>query len=93
MFYSIDKNKRIRRATIQKTFKLVLREVGIKKQASVHTLRHSYATHLLDGGVDIRTIQGILGHNSLETTVIYAHLSEETKSRAMPVVDNLMTSL
>lgn len=93
LFYSIDKNKRIRRATIQKTFKLVLKEVGIKKQASVHTLRHSYATHLLEGGVSIRTIQEILGHNSLETTVIYAHLSEKTKSRAMPVVDDLMSSL
>ena len=93
LFFGADKNKRIRRATIQKTFKLVLKEVGITKKVSVHTLRHSYATHLLDGGVDIRTIQEILGHNSIETTVIYTHLSEKTKSRAMPVVDDLMTSL
>lgn len=93
LFFGADKNKRIRRATIQKTFKLVIQEVGITKQVSVHTLRHSYATHLLDGGVGIRTIQEILGHSNLETTTIYAHLSEKTKSRAMTVVEDLMTSL
>ena len=93
LFFGVHKCKRIRRATIQKTFKLVLQEVGITKKVSVHTLRHSYATHLLDGGVGIRTIQEILGHSSLTTTAIYAHLSEKTKSMALPVVDNLMTSL
>jgi site-specific recombinase XerD len=93
LFFGADKNKRIRRATIQKTFKLVLKEVGITKKVSVHTLRHSYATHLLDGGVGIRTIQEILGHSSLQTTTIYAHLSEKTKSTAMPVVDNLINQL
>jgi len=93
LFFGVHKIKRIRRATIQKTFKLVLKEVGITKKVSVHTLRHSYATHLLDGGVGIRTIQEILGHSSLTTTAIYAHLSEKTKSIALPVVDNLMNSL
>ncbi|HQB82123.1 MAG TPA: site-specific integrase [Candidatus Rifleibacterium sp.] len=93
LFFGVHKSKRIRRATIQKTFKLVLKEVGITKKVSVHTLRHSYATHLLDGGVGIRTIQEILGHSSLTTTAIYAHLSEKTKSTALPVVDNLMNSL
>ena len=71
----------------------MLKEVGITKKVSVHTLRHSYATHLLDGGVGIRTIQEILGHSSLQTTAIYAHLSEKTKSTALPVVDNLVNSL
>lgn len=93
LFFGVHKSKRIRRATIQKTFKLVLKEVGITKKVSVHTLRHSYATHLLDGGVGIRTIQEILGHSSLQTTAIYTHLSEKTKSTALPVVDNLVNSL
>jgi site-specific recombinase XerD len=93
LFFGVHKSRRIRRATIQKTFKLVLKEVGITKKVSVHTLRHSYATHLLDGGVGIRTIQEILGHSSLTTTAIYAHLSEKTKSMALPVVDNLINSL
>lgn len=93
LFFGLDKDRPVRKATIQKTFKLVLREVGITKKVSVHTLRHSYATHLLDGGVGIRTIQEILGHSSLETTMIYTHLSDKTRSEARSVVNALMTSL
>lgn len=93
LFFGVDKERPVRKATIQKAFKLVLQEVGITKKVSVHTLRHSYATHLLDGGVGIRTIQEILGHNSLETTMIYTHLSEKTRSEALSVVNDLMTSL
>jgi len=80
-------------ATVQGAFKAALRESGISKKASVHTLRHSFATHLLECGVDIRIIQKILGHGSITTTCIYTHLTDKITDHLTKTLNHLMADL
>lgn len=61
-----------------------------KRGVSVHTLRHSYATHLLEAGVNLRAIQGFLGHSSLETTMVYLHLTQKGHEDASQIINQLM---
>jgi site-specific recombinase XerD len=78
---------------VQKAFGAALKESGIHKAASVHTLRHSYATHLLEAGVNLRLIQSYLGHDSLNTTAIYVHLTRQAQVEATLTLNQLMASL
>jgi integron integrase len=64
-------------ASLQRAFREAVAQSGIYKQVSVHTLRHSFATHLLENGYDIRTIQELLGHRNLQTTMIYTHVASK----------------
>jgi len=75
--------------TIQNTVKEAVKKAGIVKHASVHTLRHSFATHLLMNGVNIREIQNLLGHKHLETTMIYTHVIRDMVSIPKSPLDNL----
>ena len=74
---------------VQRMFKASLHKAGIKKKASVHTLRHSFATHLLEGGTDLYYIQRLLGHKSASTTSVYLHITGRDFSKIRSPIDLL----
>ena len=75
------------------TFKQALKASGVNKLATVHTLRHSWATHLLEAGVNLRLIQEYLGHDSPTTTAIYTHLTVRAENLATEAINQIMSDL
>ena len=78
---------------VQKAFRAALQESGVQKEASVHTLRHSYATHLVEAGVNLQVVQRYLGHKSLQTTLMYVHLTPQRQETAVEQINQLMADL
>ena len=82
------------KSSVQGAFRAAKHAAGISKRAvSVHTLRHCYATHLLEAGVNLRVIQKHMGHSSLESTMVYLHLTHKGHEDAYSVIDSLMEDL
>jgi len=88
-----DVNQPMSEAGVQRAFRAAVNEAGIHKPATVHTLRHSYATHLLEAGVNLRIIQSYLGHASPTTTAIYTHLTSNTEAQSRHRINELVASL
>ena len=80
----------ITRSSLQSAFCRAVKQSGVHKRAHVHTLRHSYATHLLEAGVALPLIQDYLGHTCLRTTAIYTHLTRELRDTALAPINDLM---
>jgi site-specific recombinase XerD len=78
---------------VQRAFEGALQESGVQKAATVHTLRHSWATHLLEAGVNLRAIQAYLGHASPNTTAIYTHLTPKTTEQATEAINQVLANL
>ncbi|NQV19375.1 MAG: tyrosine-type recombinase/integrase [Armatimonadetes bacterium] len=76
--------------TAQQVMNLATKDAGILKKATFHTLRHSYATHLLEAGLNIKTIQQFLGHSNLRSTIIYLHLTNASEKRSVEILNELM---
>jgi site-specific recombinase XerD len=76
--------------TVQQVMKNAVTKAGLEKKATVHTLRHSFATHLLESGTDIRYIQKLLGHSSIKTTMIYTHITPKAEKKIVSPLDSLM---
>lgn len=83
--------KEYSKSSISQILKASVLRAGIKKRVSVHTLRHSFATHLLEGGVNLRYIESLLGHGSSKTTEIYTHITTKGFDQIVNPLDKFET--
>jgi len=87
--FSKKNGKSLSTDTVQRIIRIAAEKAGIQKHVTPHTLRHSYATHLLEAGENIRKIQELLGHSNLNTTQIYTHVSVEDLKKVESPLDKL----
>jgi len=89
LFCNPSRTKPLSTNAVRRVFYKALREAGIKKRATIHTLRHSFATHLLEAGTDLYHIQHLLGHSNPKTTAVYLHLSRKELTQVTSPLDLL----
>jgi len=89
IFFPSNRGGKLTTATIQKIIKNSAKKANIKKNVHPHTLRHSFATHLLEQGIDLRIIQKLLGHSDIKTTQIYLSVSNQLIKNIKSPLDNL----
>jgi integrase/recombinase XerD len=90
LFSGRDARQPLTGGGVQRRFRRTLERSKLTKAASMHTLRHCFATHMLEAGVDLRTLQAMMGHTSLETTARYLHVSSQRLRQAPSLLDRLM---
>ena len=87
---AVSSDRPMSKDAVQHAMERVMQQLGWRKAVSIHTLRHSYAIHLLEAGVNLRLIQQDLGHSSLPTTMVYLHLTTVSQEQAIAVINKLM---
>jgi integrase/recombinase XerD len=93
LFPNRDGANPVNQHVLGRTFRAAARAAGIPQPVTAHALRHSYATRLLEHGVDTRIVQILLGHANISTTAVYTHLTEPTRASLRGVLDGLMAGL
>ena len=93
LFPARRRTKPVDQQVLCHTFKAAAHAAGITQRVTPHALRHSYATRLLENGVDTRVVQILLGHSNIATTAVYTHLTEPTSISLRSILDRLMTGL
>lgn len=87
LFYSTSRNTALSKSSAQKVFSNTKKKAGITRARGIHTLRHCFATHMLEAGYDIRRIQKMMGHKNISTTMVYLHVSRESVSKMKSPLD------
>jgi integrase/recombinase XerD len=89
LFYSKNRHRPMCGASIQRIYQSAKKKAGVKRGRGIHTLRHCFATHLLEGGCDLKRIQLLMGHRSLSTTTVYLHVSKTGLANVTSPLDRL----